>query len=318
MAAQGGSKRVIYAALAGNLLIAATKFGAAFVTGSSSMLSEGVHSLVDTGNEVLLLHGLRRAEKQPDRAHPLGYSREVYFWSFIVALLVFALGAGVSFYEGVSHLRHPEPIQNIAVNYVVLGISVLFEGAAWTVALRQFRKEKGNFGYLAAIRRSKDPTTFTVLFEDTAALTGLLIAFVGITAAEFFSMPALDGLGSIGIGIVLALTAVMLARESKGLLLGEAALPDVQSQILGIVAREPAIQRTNGVLTVHLGPRDIVVALSAEFRDELSTTEIEACVERLEQQLRREIPEIGALFIKPQTAAGWAAAQRRVSGERPA
>ena len=226
MAAQGGSKKVIYAALAGNLLIAATKFTAAFFTGSSAMLSEGVHSLVDTGNGGLLLFGLHRAGRPPDRTHPFGHGRELYFWSFVVAILVFALGAGVSFYEGVAHIRHPEPASNVAVNYVVLGLSMVFEGGAWLIALKEFRRSKGRMGYYEAIRKSKDPSVFTVLFEDSAALLGLVIALVAITAAHLMEMPVLDGVGSIGIGLVLAATATLLARECKGLLMGEAASPD--------------------------------------------------------------------------------------------
>ncbi|WP_363281172.1 cation diffusion facilitator family transporter [Devosia sp.] len=172
MAAQSGSRIVVYAALAGNFLIAVTKFIAAAFTGSSAMLSEGVHSLVDTGNELLLLYGLHRAAKPPDREHPFGHGRELYFWSFVVAVLIFALGAGVSIYEGVRHVMQPEPMENATVNYIVLGLSIVFETASWLVALREFRREKGELGYLAAIRESKDPTTFTVLVEDSVAFSG--------------------------------------------------------------------------------------------------------------------------------------------------
>lgn len=297
--------RVIYAALVGNLLIAITKFVAATLTGSSSMLSEGVHSLVDTGNELLLLYGLHRSGRKADRTHPLGHGREVYFWSFIVALLVFAVGAGVSLYEGIVHLRDPHPVESLAMNYVVLGLSVLFEGYSWAVALRHFREQKGDLSYFRAMRRSKDPTTFTVLFEDTAALAGLLIAFVGITAAWYFEIPELDGLGSIGIGLVLAVTAVLLARESKALLIGEAALPDVQDRILALAAGDEAVHRVNGMVTTHLGPDDIVVALSIEFEDRLRVPELEQCVERIEDAIRREVPEIRSVFIKPQTRRDW-------------
>lgn len=297
--------RVIYAALIGNLLIAITKFVAAGFTGSSSMLSEGVHSLVDTGNEVLLLYGLRRAELEPDHAHPFGHGREVYFWSFIVALLVFAVGAGVSLYEGIIHLIDPHPVESLTMNYVVLAVSAVFEGIAWFIALRHFREQKGDLGYLQAVRRSKDPTTFTVLFEDTAALTGLTIAFVAITAAYHLDMPELDGVGSIGIGIVLAITAVLLARESKGLLIGEAALPDVQARVLALASGDEAVHRVNGLVTTHIGPEDIVAALSIEFEDRLRVPELEKCVERLEDAIRAEVPEIRSVFIKPQTRRDW-------------
>jgi cation diffusion facilitator family transporter len=302
MASHTSSRKVIYAALLGNLLIAITKFAAAAWTGSSAMLSEGVHSLVDTGNEVLLLYGLRRSLRPPDRSHPLGHGRELYFWTFIVALLVFALGAGVSFYEGVVHMRRPEPVENPAINYVVLGLSFLFEAGSWWVALKEFRRAKGSLGYFRAMRESKDPTTFTVLFEDSAALAGLLIALAGITAAQVFEMPELDGLASIGIALVLAATALVLARETKGLLIGEAAHPRLQASVLTIAAADPAIEQANGVLTVHLGPQQVVAALSAEFARDLTTPEIEACVTRIETGVKAQHPEITTLFVKPQSA----------------
>ena len=307
MASHQGSNKVIYAALFGNLLIAVTKFVAAAFTGSSAMLSEGVHSVVDTGNQGLLLYGLHRANRPPDESHPFGHGRELYFWSFIVALLVFAVGAGVSIYEGVVHILAPEPVESILINYVVLGLSVVFEGASWGIALKEFRAQKGQQGYLSAVHRSKDPTTFTVLFEDSAALVGLLIAFVGISAADFLQIPILDGVASIGIGIVLAITAIFLARECKGLLIGEPALPHVQSSILEIAGQDDAVQQANGVVTVHLGPHQIVVALSIEFQDGMTAPEIEACIERMEGRLKEHHPEITALFVKPQTTGMWQA-----------
>ncbi|MDX8532050.1 cation diffusion facilitator family transporter [Mesorhizobium sp. VK25A] len=302
MAGHSGSRRVIYAALAGNLAIALTKFAAAAFTGSSAMLSEGVHSLVDTGNGTLLLYGMRRAEQPPDRTHPLGHGRELYFWSFIVALLVFALGAGVSFYEGVIHIMAPEPVVNAKVNYIVLG---LFEGSSWLVALKEFRQQKGRQGWFQAVRRSKDPSVYTVLFEDSAALLGLIVAFAGILSAELLEIPELDGVGSIGIAIILGATAVFLARESKGLLMGEPASPEVQRQVLAIAEEDPAVQRANGILSVHIGPEEIVAGLSIEFEDHLTAPEIEACVERLEARLQKEMPQISKLFVKPQATGTW-------------
>jgi len=312
MPGKGGSKTVIYAALAGNFLIAATKFVAAWFTGSSAMLSEGVHSLVDTGNGGLLLYGLHRAAKPADRNHPLGHGREIYFWSFVVALLVFALGAGVSFYEGVTHIQNPEEIRNPTVNFVVLGLSILFEGSSWLVALREFRKTKGNAGYLEAVRKSKDPSVFSVLFEDSAALLGLIIAIAGVAGAYILRMPELDGVASIGISLVLAGTAIFLARETKGLLMGEPASPEVQARVLAIAQAEPAVSRVNDLLTVHMGPSQIVVGLSAEFEDRLTTPEIEACIERLAATLRKEVPEIIAVFTTPQAAGAWKAGGKTI------
>lgn len=305
MASPSGSRKVIYAALAGNLLIAITKFIAAAITGSSAMLSEGVHSLVDTGNELLLLYGMRRAALPADRNRPFGYGRELYFWSFIVALLVFALGSGVAFYEGLVHIQNPQPVQNPLVNYVVLGLSIVFEGSSWLIALKEFRRKKGKHGYFAAVRRSKDPTVFTVLFEDSAALLGLVVALVGIATAQIFDAPVMDGVASIGIAVILAGTAMFLARESKGLLMGEPALPEVQEHIIRIAEADPVAGHVNGVITVQIGPNQILVALSLEFSDMLHTTDIELCVERLEQRMKQERPDVAAVFVKPQTAGTW-------------
>lgn len=302
---KSGSKKVVIAALLGNAAIAVTKFMAAAVTGSSAMLSEGVHSLVDTCNQLLMLYGMRRAARPPDPSHPFGYGREIYFWAFIVALLVFALGAGVSFYEGVSHLRHPQPIERPLINYLVLGAAMVFEGASWLVALKVFRASKGDLGWFQAFRASKDASTFTVLFEDTAALLGLLIALAGVTASHLLEDPRFDGYASLGIGLVLAVASLLLARESKELLLGEAAHPQLREDILRIAAEDPGVRCANGVLTVQLGPDTVVAALSVELEDALSTPQIEACVTRIEAAVRRRQPEVVALFVKPQTFATW-------------
>lgn len=305
MAAQSSSKFVVYAALTGNLLVAITKFVAAYFGGSSAMLSEGVHSLVDTSNEILLPYGMRRAAKPRDASHPLGYGRELYFWSFIVALLIFAIGAGVSAYEGITHILNPEPIANPLINYIVIAASVAFEGTTWRIALRKFGGEKGDVGYIRAIRNSKDPTTFTVLVEDSVALVGLAIAAAGIVSSQVFSMPELDGVASIGIGVLLAGTAFFLARESKDLLLGEPALPAVRAAIMTIASADKAIRHVNAVITTQLGPDQVLAALSAEFEDSLTTTDIEQCIERLEAAIRRTHPEVTALFVKPQSASTW-------------
>jgi cation diffusion facilitator family transporter len=304
MAANSSSKTVIYAALAGNLLVAVTKFIAAVFTGSSSMMSEGIHSLVDTANEGLLLYGYRRSNRRPDRHHPLGYGRELYFWSFIVALLLFALGAGVSIFEGVLHIAAPVPIMNVEVNYIVLVLSFVFEGSTWYVALRAFRKGKGHLGYLEAIRRSKDPPSFMILLEDTAALIGIGIAAGGIFAADRFKAPVVDGVASILIGIVLAITASLIARESKGLLIGERAGEEFNASIIALAQGEAGVVGANGVVTVHLAPDQIVVALSLEFSDDLRTPEIETSVVSLEARIREKHPEVVALFVKPQAGRG--------------
>jgi len=302
MSKPSGSRLVVYAALAGNLAIAVAKFVAAWISGSSAMLSEGVHSLVDTINELLLLYGMHRAEKRPDLTHPFGYGRELYFWSFIVALLVFAAGAGVSAYEGIQHLRHPAPATDHLVSYSVLGVSILFEGTSWWIALREFRASKGALGYFEAFRRSKDPTTFTVLLEDSAALLGLGFALAGLLLAQLLEMPMLDGVASLCIAAVLALTAFLLARETKGLLIGEPAHPRIAERILALANADPDLGKANGVTTMQMGPRQVVAMLSAEFEDALTTPQIEACITRIEAAAKREYPELTALFIKPQEA----------------
>ncbi|WP_417309826.1 cation diffusion facilitator family transporter [Devosia sp.] len=311
MASQSSSKIVVYAALVGNSLIAVTKFIAAGLTGSSAMLSEGVHSLVDTGNELLLLYGMHRAGKAPDHNHPFGYGRELYFWSFVVAVLIFALGSGVSLYEGIMHMLDPEPIESPMINYVVLGLSILFESGSWYVALRAFRKEKGKLGYIEAIKLSKDPTTFTVLVEDTVALLGLFLALGGVFAAQALDMPVLDGVASVMIGILLAMTALFLARESKNLLVGETALPQVQQAIEAAANADPAIRTVNGVVTSQMGAHQVIAAISAEFEDHLSTPEIEACIARVEAKVRESNADVVALFVKPQTPAMWEERRRQ-------
>ncbi|UNW06686.1 MULTISPECIES: cation diffusion facilitator family transporter [unclassified Acinetobacter] len=299
------NKIVVYAALFGNLAIALVKFVAAYITNSSAMLSEAIHSVVDTLNEILLLYGMKKAEQRPDALHPFGYGRELYFWAFIVALMVFALGAIVSIYQGIQHIIHPEEMQDPMINYVVLGIAILCEGFSWFVALKTFRKMKGKMGYFEAFRRSKDPTTFTVLFEDTAALIGLFIALTGIFLAHQLNIPELDGAASILIGVVLAVSAWLLGRETKGLLLGETADPRLRENVLNIAQQDAAVYSANGVLTEQMGAHQVIASLSLEFKDDLTSDEIEACVNRIEAQIKQLHPEIITLFVKPQTKAVW-------------
>ncbi len=236
--AVSGSRKVIFAALAGNALIAVTKFAAASYTGSSAMLSEAIHSLVDTGNQGLLLYGMKRAARPADKFHPFGYGIELYFWAFVVAILIFGVGAGVSFYEGIDKLQNPHAVTSPHVNYIVLGLAMVFEAAAWWIALQELRKVKGEHGYFEAVRLSKDPTVFTVLFEDTAAMLGLIVAFIGILLGQLLDMPVLDGVASLIIGGILAITAAYLAYECKGLLTGESASRAVVSEIERIIAEE--------------------------------------------------------------------------------
>lgn len=299
------NKNVVYAALFGNLAIACAKFVAAYITNSSAMLSEAVHSVVDTLNEILLLYGLKKSQQPANYLHPFGYGRELYFWAFIVALLVFALGSVVSIYQGIQHIRHPEEMVSPLVNYVVLIFAILCGATSWFVALKSFKKAKGKMGYFEAFRHSKDPTTFTVLFEDSAALIGLFIALMGIFLAHELNMPVLDGVASVLIGVVLAISALLLARETKGLLLGETADPQLRQNVLNVAQEDFAVYSANGVLTEQIGAHQVIASLSLEFKDHLTTDEIEACVNRIEAKIKSIHPEIVALFVKPQTKQIW-------------
>lgn len=300
MSARSQSKAVVYAALLGNLLVALTKLGAALWTGSSAMLSETVHSFVDTGNQAVLLYGIHRAGLPPDERHPLGYGRELYFWSFTVALLMFTVGAGATFYEGVRHILFPHPVEDATVNYIVLGVSAVFEGATWLYAWREFRKSTDGESVFAAVRRSKDPPGFIVLLEDSAAMLGLLIAALGLALAQAFDMPVLDGVASIGISLLLGTVAILLASESKELLIGEPAERSTRQAIMEIVRSNAAIERSRLLFTVHLAPHQIIVALSLEFRDSLDATAIEQAVLDVETAIQQRHPEVIAIFVKPQ------------------
>ncbi len=298
------SRKVIYAALAGNALIAATKFAAAAFTGSSAMFSEAIHSVVDTGNQGLMLHGMKRADRPADTAHPFGYGMELYFWTFVVAVLIFGLGAGLSVYEGIQTLSHPGPVTDPHVNYVVLSIAMVFEAGAWWIALKEFRKQKGPQGYFKAVRRSKDPTVFTVLFEDSAAMLGLVVAFAGIALGEALEIPELDAVASILIGGILAVTAALLAYECKGLLIGEGASPRVVTGIEKLMSEQPGIVRMNQILTLHFGPQDVLLNLSLDFADGLSAGQVEEAISEFEQRIKSAFPEITRVFIEAQSWRG--------------
>src|SRR5437660_5638299 len=292
------SFKVIIAALAGNLAIAACKSIAAAVTGSAAMFSEAVHSAVDSGNELLLLYGLRRARRPADAAHPFGYGLELYFWVFVVAVLIFGLGAVVSAIQGVRKVLEPEPVQHIAVNYVVLGLSILFEIGSWVVAFREFRRQQVGPGWFASARRSKDPTVFAVLLEDTAALIGLVLALIGIGLSDVLAWPALDGAASLGIALVLGVTAGFLAYESQSLLTGEAVFPERRRGIERIAAATPDVVGINQVLTMHFGPREVLVALSLDFDDTVSAARIESAVGQIERAIKAQFPEIARVFVE--------------------
>ena len=295
------SKKAIYAALAGNGMIAITKFFASAYTGSSAMFSEAIHSVVDTGNQILLLYGIKRSERPADKTHPFGYGMEVYFWSFVVAILLFGLGSGVSIYEGLSKIQNPHPVTNPFVNYIVIGFAIIFETIAFSVAYRELRKTKGSQSLIKAIRTSKDPTIFTVLFEDFAALLGLMVAGLAIYLGEVLNLPILDGIASVIIGLILALTASLLAFECKGLLCGEAANDQIVAGIEDIVKGETDVLYINEILTMHLGPQDILLNISLDFKDAMSSGNVQTTISELETSIKSKFPEIKRVFIEAQS-----------------
>lgn len=292
------SRKVIFAALIGNTLIAVTKFVAAWLTNSSAMLSEGIHSLVDTGNQALLLYGMARARKPADDMFPFGYGKEIYFWSFVVAILIFAVGAGVSMYEGIHRLQNPQPLADAYINYIVLGLAIIFEGSAWLFAVREFNKQKGHQDYFHAIQRAKDPSIFVVLFEDSAALLGLLVALTAIAIGQWTGNLYLDGVASIIIGCILAATAIWLAYETKSLLIGERANSPVVEGIRQIAANTQHIEYVNEVATMHMGPNFVLVNMSLDFADGIDSREVKQTVTRMTQAIKQAYPVVKRVFIE--------------------
>ena len=313
------SMGAIYTAAGANLAIAAAKFVGAYLTGSTAMLAEGAHSVVDTANQLLLLVGLKRADKPADARHPFGYGREIYFYAFVVALMIFLGGGIFAIYEGAEKIMHPEPVADATVlgyhlsgfwvNVAILGFAILAEGYSCLVAVKAFWAEKGSKPPITAIRRSKDPSLFTILVEDVAALIGLVIAMSGVVAAHLLDQPALDGWASVGIGLVLVGMAIFLMIETHGLLIGEAADPEVVAAIREIVAAEPGVRHVNAVLTQHLGPDDILVNISLDMEDDLNAGEVEAAVGRLDRTLKARNAEVTRVFIEIREGAAPARAR---------
>lgn len=306
------SKRAIYAAIIGNFAIAVTKFFGAAISGSSAMLAEGIHSLVDTGNGGLLLLGIRRSKRPPDDLHPYGYGKSLYFYTLVVAVLIFGLGGGISIYEGILHTLNPGhaapgtatlfgiTIGGLTLNTIVLGAAIVFEGFALRTALQEFNKQRGDTPLFRAIVSSKDPTTFTVLFEDTAAILGLIVALVGVHLASALHMPVIDGLASIAIGFILCGVAVFLIWESKKLLIGEAAAPQLRDGLARLAKQDEAVVNVGRLLTMHMGPYTLLLNMDLDFRDNLNAEQVEEAVDRLEKAIRKEYPVIQYIFIEAQ------------------
>jgi cation diffusion facilitator family transporter len=295
---EGGSKLVIYAALAGNLAIAVTKFAAALWSGSSAMLTEAIHSVVDTGNQGLLLYGLKRSTRPPDETHPFGHGMELYFWSFVVALMIFLLGGAVSIYEGVHKILEPEPMTDAWVNFVVLGVSVMFEGASFVVALREFNRRRGTVGLWDAIRRSKDPSAFSVLLEDAAALAGLVFAALGIAASTYLGLPQGDGVASVAIGLLLFAAAIVLARETRSLLTGESASTRVLTTVRELVEADPRVKELHALQSIQLGSSSILLAIALDLADGTDLDGFKTFGAELRGRIKAEVPSISNVFFK--------------------
>jgi cation diffusion facilitator family transporter len=292
------TKTAVVAAIVGNAAIAAIKFVAGAMTGSSAMISEGIHSLVDTGNGGLLFHGLRRGARPPDTSHPFGHGMEVFFWSLIVAVSIFGIGGGLSIYEGITHIRNPSPLESPTINYIVLAAAMVFESLSFSVAWRAFRRYRKGKGTFTAIHHGKDPSLFTILFEDTAALLGLVVAFLGVFFSHLFDSPAIDGAASVVIGVILICAALWLAHESRSLLVGEAADPEVVTALREIALDDPAVNSLGTVLTMHLGPEEVLLNIEVEFKPGLRVEEVHAAIRRIETAINMPFPQVTRVFIE--------------------
>lgn len=293
--------RSIYSALAANLLISITKFIAGAFSNSAAMISEGIHSLVDTVNQILLLYGLKQSKKPADAARPFGYGKELYFYSFIVSILIFGLGGGISIYQGITHVLHPEPLEDPTWNYVVLGLSIIFESASLVIAIKEFNNSRNGLTWWDAIIRSKDPSNFLVLFEDGAAVSGLLVVMLCIFLGHRYDMPELDGVGSICVGLILVLVSIILARESRSLLMGESIMPENQAKIIGIAEKDPTVVKVQHLLSTYQSPEVIVLMLIITFKEHLETAELNLAIDRIRNAIKQDFPLVRFVIIQPES-----------------
>jgi cation diffusion facilitator family transporter len=295
------SKTSIYTALGANLLIAVTKFVAGGISNSSAMIAEGIHSMVDTVNQLLLLFGINQSKKLPDSKHPFGYGRELYFWCFIVSILIFGVGAGFSIYEGVSHMIHPEQLKNPTLNYVVLFLSILFEGTSLIIAVKSFNQTRGKETWWAAIVKSKDPSSFLVLFEDSAAVVGLLIVLVCTFLNHTFNLPFLDGLASTMVGLLLVGVSAIMARESRSLLMGESITPETNANLRVLVERNPHVQKVMHIISTYQSPDKVVLMMIVAFEDNLNTQTINAAIDEIRLQIKQQYKLVRFVIIQPES-----------------
>ena len=292
------SNTAVYAAIASNLAIAVTKFVVAGITGSSAMLSEGIHSIVDTGNGILLLVGIKLSHRKPNVEHPFGHGKEVFFWSLIVAVLIFGVGGGISAYEGVLHVMRPSPIENALWSYLTLGLAFLFEGTSFVVAVRQFRRETAGTPFWRALRTSRDPTTYTVMAEDSAALAGLVAAGVGIFASAELGMTRVDGAASIVIGLILAGVALVLIHQARSLLVGAGIQPATAAGIRALALATPGVRTVGAPLSMYIGPNEVLLALDVGFEPDASADEVASSVRKLERAIREKYDKIRRIYIE--------------------
>jgi len=293
-----GSKISIYGAIIANVAIAISKFFAGSYTGSSAMISEGIHSLVDTSNGVLLLYGIKRSERPADASHPFGYGMEIYFWSFVVAILIFALGGGIAIYEGIHHIIEPSKVENVKVNYIVLVLAILFEGTSLLVALREFKKDNGKYGLIKSMRKSKDSSSFAVIIEDLGAIVGLVVALMGLIIGDIFDFAYADGIASVIIGLILTVMAFFLATETKALMIGESINEDSLKAVQDILNEQESIDTYGIVRSVHFGPTGVMIGVDVDFEYKYSLLEIEKEIVIIETKIKEKLPFIEHVFIE--------------------
>ncbi|AZA74303.1 cation diffusion facilitator family transporter [Chryseobacterium indoltheticum] len=294
------NNKSIYSALAANLLIALTKFIAGAYTNSSSMISEGIHSTVDTTNQLLLLYGLKRSKKAADQFHPFGYGKELYFWSFVVSILIFGLGGALSIYQGIAHIKEPEVMKDPFWNYIVLFLSLIFEGTSLFIAVKEFNKTRNGMGWWDAIIKSKDPSSFLVVFEDGAAVAGLIVVMILMGMSHWLQIPELDGLASVIVGLLLVFVSFILARESRSLLMGEGIAPETREKIAQLAEKDVAVLKTKNILSTYQSPEEVILMLILDFEDHLDTEEITVAIHRIRESIKKEFPLVRFVIIQPE------------------
>ncbi|EFK34912.1 Ferrous-iron efflux pump FieF [Chryseobacterium gleum] len=294
------NQKSIYSALAANLLIALTKFVAGSFTNSSSMISEGIHSTVDTANQLLILYGIKRSKKAPDQSHPFGYGKELYFWSFVVSILIFGLGGALSIYQGIAHIMEPEIMKDPFWNYIVLFLSLIFEGTSFIIAIKAFNQTRNGMGWWDAIVKSKDPSSFLVVFEDGAAVAGLIIVMILMWFSHSMQIPELDGLASVIVGLLLVFVSFILARESRSLLMGEGIASETRDKITRLAEKDAAVVKVKNILSTYQSPEEVILMLIIDLEEHLDTEEITEAIQRIRTDIKNEFKFVRFVIIQPE------------------